>query len=158
MKVCILSHQHIRRLGSSSNGCTITERESSDFLVNGESLLSYIVKADGGHSDFMGCFVKGFSEQNEKMTATLLALTEPHTVSGRVPLYVCPECGDIGCGAITVTIEKTAEHFVWKDFGYENNYYDGMPLLENYRQIGPFFFDSNQYSQLLEDYLKSLQS
>ena len=145
MKVCVLSHQHIRRLGSSSNGCTIAERDSSDFLVNGESLLCYIVKAVGGHSDFMGCFVKGFSEQNEKTTATLLALTEPDSESGRVALYVCPECGDIGCGAYSVRVEKTRFGYIWRDFAYENGYEEPRTIDD----VGPFSFEKKAYEDVI---------
>ena len=129
-----------------------TARQYIDFVVDGQSLKVMLRSAQ------IGCLGWGAAESQKESAAKLLLKSEPELPNGRHLLYVCPECGDIGCGAITVTIEKTAEHFVWKDFGYENNYYDGMPLLENYRQIGPFFFDSNQYSQLLEDYLKSLQS
>ncbi len=42
--------------------------------------------------------------------------------SGRVLLFVCPECGDIGCGAIAVRISRHGDHIVWNDFAHENGY------------------------------------
>jgi hypothetical protein len=32
-------------------------------------------------------------------------------------LYVCPECGDIQCGAMTVEITKTGNTYTWQNFG-----------------------------------------
>lgn len=62
MNISALTHQQLFRPGSESNGCTVAERYSVDFLIDGESLLRTLVKVDGGHADFMGCFVKGFAE------------------------------------------------------------------------------------------------
>lgn len=41
--------------------------------------------------------------------------------TGRTMLFICRECGDIGCGAITLEIEKNKTTFIWKNFAYENN-------------------------------------
>jgi hypothetical protein len=37
-------------------------------------------------------------------------------------IYICPECGDIGCGAYCCKIEKINGMYIWKDFSYENNF------------------------------------
>ena len=40
----------------------------------------------------------------------------------RVCVYVCPECGDIGCGALTVELRVSETDVEWVDWRYENNY------------------------------------
>jgi len=37
---------------------------------------------------------------------------------GRVALYVCPECGDLGCGAVTALVERANDDVVWRDLGW----------------------------------------
>ena len=54
MTISVLSHRKLHRQGSSQDGASVRESLSSDFLVNDESLLRLLVKANGGHGDFMG--------------------------------------------------------------------------------------------------------
>jgi len=68
----------------------------------------------------------------------------------RYALYICAECGDIGCGAITVQIEKTQEGYLWKNFGYENDYDESMRNLERYKNIGAFHFKRAEYLDALK--------
>jgi hypothetical protein len=118
---------------------------SIDFLVDGESLLQTLVRLGGGHSDFMGCFVKGYPEQNGKCVDKLLAHAKPDTENGRVLLYICPECGDVGCGAYAARVTKTDEYYIWSDFAYENGYEDAQPL----DNIGPFNFERSVYENII---------
>lgn len=71
MKLSTLSHQRMFRPGSSSNGCTVAERTSADFLVDGQSLLQILTKKDGGRSDYMGCFARGFDEPSARSLSKL---------------------------------------------------------------------------------------
>ena len=72
-----------------------------------------------------------------------LGLSPPELTTGRTSFYVCPECGDIGCGAITAKIEVTQKQVIWHDFGYETNY--SAPDLSRYQAIGPFMFERTAY-------------
>ncbi|MGH1441724.1 MAG: hypothetical protein ACRBBR_16545 [Cellvibrionaceae bacterium] len=117
------------------------ERFSTDFHINGSSLLELLCKEGGGHNDFMGCFVRGFDKQNNEAEKILKCKSKPKTESGRVLLYICPECGDIGCGAYGAFVEKEGAVYVWKDFAYENGYEDPAPI-EN---VGPFHFNAESY-------------
>jgi hypothetical protein len=60
-------------------------------------------------------------------------------------LYICPECGDIGCGAYGVKLRLTDSTAEWFDFAYENGYEAGRPLA-----VGPFIFDRSEYNAALE--------
>ncbi|UCF64657.1 MAG: hypothetical protein JSW33_02145 [bacterium] len=48
--------------------------------------------------------------------------------SKRVPVLVCEECGDLGCGAIAVRIILEGEHVKWTDWYYENGYEPGHKI------------------------------
>lgn len=109
-------------------------------------------------SNLIGCLGWGNLDYQRDTIARFQLKAESELLNGRNLLYVCSECGDIGCGAITVRIEQAAEHFVWKEFGYENNYDENMPLLEKYPNIGPYFFNKDQYLQVFNDYLTSIQA
>jgi hypothetical protein len=146
MKTNTLSQRQLVRPGSSSGGCTVAERLSIDFLVDGESLLQTLVKVDGGHADFMGCFVKGYPEQNAKNAEKLIVHEKPDTNTGRVLLYICPECGDIGCGAYSAHVTKTDGYYMWSEFAYENGY-EAARLLDG---IGPFSFEDNTYEEVVK--------
>ena len=145
MSISSLSHQVLVRQGSNSNGCTVAERRSVDFLVDGQSLLQALAKIDGGHADFMGCLVKGFPEQNKAAAASLLLSEPPNTESGRVLLYICPECGDIGCGAYSTKISKVNSAYVWESFAYENGYEEPR-IIESFE---PLCFDASEYEKAI---------
>ena len=114
---------------------------SADFQIDGESLLHILVQEHGGHSDFMGAFVQGFPESQRDIARQLRLQAEPSTDSGRVLLYICPECGDIGCGAYSARVSRDQGTYSWSDFAYENGYEDPR-LLDG---VGPFVFEIGPY-------------
>jgi hypothetical protein len=66
----------------------------------------------------------------------------------RVSLYVCPECGDVGCGAVTLKVEFAVEEVIWSDFGYENNFEESIDRA-SYSSMGPFRFSRQAYEDLM---------
>ena len=72
--------------------------------------------------------------------------------SGRVSLYICPECGDLGCGAVSVALEPDGEDIIWKEFGHENDYDESFILIE---RLGPFRFRLADYRQAILSIPKS---
>jgi hypothetical protein len=141
-----LSYKQLHRKGESSNGITKKERISVDYFIEGNSLLKTLTDVTGGHGDLMGSIVRGYPKQNAEAARRLLVIDAPDTESGRVLLYICPECGDVGCGAYTVRVEKHSDKYVWKDFAYENGYEEARPL----ESIGPFSFDGENYEQVIQ--------
>lgn len=91
-------------------------------------------------------------DTNQNAVRRLLTIEEADAPSGAVAVYVCPECGDPGCGAITVRISATKEEFIWEDFGYENDYDGERTLLP---VIGPFRFARAQYEAALKPFAQS---
>jgi hypothetical protein len=69
--------------------------------------------------------------------------------SGRVPLYICPECADLGCGCVSVQVSETEDCFVWSDPGWENNYQEGWCAIDGARD---FYFVKEPYRLLLTSF------
>jgi hypothetical protein len=131
------------RSAESSSSGTKREIRFLDFVVDGRSLFDALIAR--GH-DMTSCLTLDpfGAEARER-----LVLRQPGDLpSGRVSLYVCAECGDLGCGCISVAVERIAGSIVWRDFGYENNY---EPEFKPLIGIGPFHFSSVHYSTLLND-------
>lgn len=110
-----------------------------DFLIDGQSLLEMLVKSAGGHADLMGCFVSAYAKECERMSSMLLDI--PPEGGKRISLYICPECGDVACGAYSVLVRRERESYVLESFSYQTSEID----LETVNEIGPFVFDSNMY-------------
>jgi len=140
-----LGFRFLHRQASESGGASTQSRTSVDFLIDGESLLTQLAEADGGHADLMGCLVSGFPEHNQKKLALLVSHAPVETDEGRVLLYVCPECGDIACGSFAAKIRINADAVEWSDFAYENGYEPARPL----PGIGPFVFSTQGYKSVV---------
>jgi hypothetical protein len=67
---------------------------------------------------------------------------------GRIPLYVCAECGGLGCGAVTAVIEHENDAVVWHSLARQTDY-DSFVDDEPFEDLGPFRFHSAGYNALL---------
>lgn len=115
-----------------------------DFVIDGHSLLS----RTGDRVTQLGW---GAGGARQDALAALMVMRPPDLPSGRVALYVCPECGDLGCGAVGAFVERSGDAIVWRSFAYENNY-DGLAQTEEYSDLGPFSFAAAEYLHLLQSY------
>ncbi|MCT7941007.1 hypothetical protein [Shewanella holmiensis] len=141
----VLDFKIKHREGSEDNGTVVHESYSSDFTIDGKSLLAELVSKAGGHGDFLGCFARGWDNLNKHSLKQLLLQEPPETESGRSLIYVCPECADIGCGAYGCKITKVGEEYIWSEFAYENGYEDPDPI----KEIGPFKFSVTEYENVV---------
>jgi hypothetical protein len=123
-----------------------TSVDFQDFYVNEKSLLEVIP-----NQDLVGVIGSFKPEFDIEAVSQLLLKEKSELSSGRVPIYVCPECGDLGCGAITISIQENEETYIWKDFGFENNYDE--ELLAEYNEIGPFTFSKIEYESKLKQFV-----
>ena len=116
-----------------------------DFLVDGASLLGRLAQ-DDPNRDFVSCFTAEFPDLSAESRDCLLRNRDFSGLEpGRVPLYVCPECAAIGCGAYTVCVTRQEGGYLWSDFAYENGYDDARPC-EN---IWSFFFEKREYEEFM---------
>src|SRR5215203_3471935 len=125
-----------------------TPRRFLDFVIDGESLYEKL-------GDLISPLGWGNNDEERKAIDRFLRKSEPDLPNNRTSIYVCPECGDLGCGAISAVIEGDGDNIVWRDFGYENNY-DEYVNLEDYRDVGPFTFNATEYSHLFSSALNTM--
>lgn len=123
-----------------------TQRDFLDFIVDGQPLSGLV----GDQVSCLGWFV---SEENTKAARRLLLKEPADLPNNRRTLYVCPECSEIGCGAVTLVVERAGDKIIWRDFGYENDY-EGIIHAEGFEQVGPFTFDLVDYEEAITQALK----
>lgn len=130
-----------------SNGAHRTERRFLDFVVDGLSLHEALVrKYDLASVLWIDAPVP---EAIEKRVRQLLLIDPADLPDGRIALYTCPECGDLGCGGITLDIKLHGDIIIWSNFGYQNNYDGELYQEDRFRQYGPFHFEMNHYRAVL---------
>ena len=128
-----------------ANGTSKSERHFLDFVVDGESLW----EALGERNDMVSILCAEYSaDETAKAIGRLLLNEKADLPNDRRSFFVCSECGDLGCGAITAVVERQGETIAWKAFGYENTYDDKI-LLDAYRTVGPFTFGATDYEHTL---------
>lgn len=138
----------LHRTGQRSDG--VTERWSINFLVDGHSLRG-LLNAD--NLDLSGAFLAAQDRlpRRRKVNAEAQELfMNIGTEVTRLPLYLCPECGDLGCGALTCDAVRVGDKVVWSRFGFENGYDDAMSEFASYAEVGPFEFEVRQYTAAIE--------
>lgn len=118
-----------------------TARTYSDFYVSGIRLLDLLCWHD---ADFIAPLGWGPVEVQQLTIAELLCCQKPSQSNGRCQLYICPECADFGCGAVTVRVEREGDFIVWRDFAFENGY-EGPQLYD----LKPLHFDATVYEHTL---------
>lgn len=130
------------RLGAKhSGGVFKSERHFLDFVVDGESLWEKV----GSERDAVSVICFEYIYEETVKAISRLLLTEKAVIPGdRRSLFICSECGDIGCGAVTAFVEREGQWIVWKDFGYENDYEENNRL-DEYRHIGAYRFEWTRY-------------
>ena len=83
----------------------------------------------------------------DRRYARQLLLREPSEFedTARVPLLLCAECADLGCGALTVHVERLGALYVWRDFARAAPYSPELCASEIAARTGPFSFEAAQY-------------
>ncbi len=136
-----------------ANGTSKSERHFLDFVVNGQSLW----EALGKRHDMVSILCAEYSANETLKAVKRLLLDEKADLpNDRRSLFVCSECGDLGCGAITAVVDKKDETITWRNFGYENTYEDKVGL-DDYTTVGPFTFNAATYESTILQALDSIK-
>jgi hypothetical protein len=136
------------------DGSYKSEQHFLDFAISGQSLWEKLKKPDVVS---VLCFEYAASALDESLrAANRLLLTEmADRPNDRRSLFICSECGDLGCGAISCVIVREGDAFIWKEFGLQNNYEDNVER-NRYTGIGPFIFDATSYERAFQRAIYSL--
>ena len=124
-------------------GAYQTGRVFADLVVDGQPLSGVA----GRRGDLVSVLGWGTHASQDSVVARLLGDAPAPLPDGRQPLYVCAECGDVECGALTVVIEKSGNEIVWRDFDYETGMDIDPPDLDRpaFADVGPFRFARADY-------------
>ena len=95
-----------------------TPRRFLDYVVDGSSLY----ERHGLRFDFISPLGWLSLDEDERAAQRLLQQATAD-LDGRVALYVCPECADLFCGAITAIIGRDRDEVVWRAMSVST--YDG---------------------------------
>jgi hypothetical protein len=130
-------------------------RRFLDFKVDGRPLYPEIRRR--GHDFITGLWLDDAVARAAAVVAVrrLLGVEPPDAPHNRVSVYVCAECGDLGCGAITVDVGKSDAAVSWRDWGYQTNYDDEVHPL-GLHDLPDVTFDRAEYEVALRDALKRI--
>lgn len=127
----------------SPSGTFQSERNYLDFVIDGQSL------AERTGYDLVSALCREWvSEEREKSVRRLLREEAADFPDDRRSLLVCAECGDIGCGAVSIIIQIPDRTVLWRDFGYQNTYEPEIHVA-HLKDFGPFEFDLGDYKSIL---------
>jgi hypothetical protein len=82
------------------------QRRFLDFIVDGRSLYEW------HGADLIGCL--GWAD--DALAAARLLRDAPPDLGNRTSIYICPVCGDLDCGALSVRITREGKEIVWSGF------------------------------------------
>ncbi|MFD6024370.1 oxidoreductase [Streptomyces griseoluteus] len=119
-------------------------RDFVDFVVDGSPLLFRLADLDAVSplaSDLPPAVL-------DAQVRALLLEDEPPLPGGRFVLYGCPECADLGCGAVTAVIERDGDDYRWRDFAWQTGEHVDLDR-DGYHGTGPFHFHGPAYRAAL---------
>jgi hypothetical protein len=147
MQRSTLQLSHIHQVGGTiPSGGSHADRWTFDFLVDGQSLAELLGATKRG---LVGRLDRDQRECNVQSVRVLTGDAAPDLGDARVMLFVCAECGDLGCGAVTAAVHSDGDTITWSDFKYENNYDEAMTT--SIANVGPFAFAAGPYRRVLAE-------
>lgn len=127
-------------------------RSFLDIRINGVSLSSYVPDM-GVTPEFQRQWFHVVPDVVERFSGRL---GDACLSDGRIKVLVCPECGDIGCGALTARLEVTDSQVSWTHWMWEfdRGYAEPEPVPE----IPNFYFQRVAYDRVMDDAIERLQA
>ena len=144
-----------RRVGGSGPGWTKRPVAYLDWTVDDVSLRELLNPAFDTVFDLVGWLDDAWPDGAAGALRRLLGEQPADLPSGRCSLYVCPECADLGCGALTAAVAVHERTVTWSDLGREVDYEDGVERSQ-LAPVGPLVFDRAEYERTLRAELERL--
>lgn len=133
-----------RRDGSTQSPVTYL-----DFTLDGERVHEVVARCVLHEPDDVSALQDAWPQGAVDAVERLLDLREPDLPDGRTSLYVCPECQDLGCGAVTALVRFTATTVEWRDLGFQNENFPEIELIDDDGSPLSLTFDRASYDELL---------
>lgn len=115
----------LRRTLHDGNVTRHPESHYLDFVVDGQTLSERFPVALGMATPLNRAWLPTVDDAIREL------LGERQTLGldpGRVFLFICPECGDLGCGAVTATLHVGTNRVTWRQFAWENGHQPAEPM------------------------------
>lgn len=117
-----------------------------DVEIDGKPLSQHFAGPRGANPSQLSSL--GWSSASEtcrtKVVAQFLAEAPSDLESGRIPVLVCEDCGDVGCGAITVRVVREGDLIKWTNWAIENDCEPAREVTWPTRP-GDFIFKQKEY-------------
>lgn len=96
-----------------------SDRQYLDYVISGQPLRDYLgVKNKSSVTPF-GFFPS--KEDQKRILKEFRLQQRTRLLGGRIELYICECCGDLGCGAITVKIMDRGDKIIWTYFANQSD-------------------------------------
>lgn len=138
----MIKYLSFKRVTQDSNGVSGVSGYYFDYLISEKSLTDYLGIRSGDVTPF-GWFQN--KEEQAKALKELSLKVKPRLPNGRIELYICAACGDIGCGSLTAKIIDKGDRIIWSQFATQS---DPDELSEIY-EVDEIEFDRLQYFKAL---------
>ncbi|MBB2986097.1 hypothetical protein [Terracoccus luteus] len=120
-----------------------------DFTMAGASVFTMLVEHAPADLDFVGVIQEAWPNESVAAIKRLLGDAPGDLPDGRVSLYTCPECGDLGCGAVTARLIFDADVVTWQAIGHQTDYDEAASALGNDVTFPDLVFDRASYEHVL---------
>ncbi|MEV6249709.1 hypothetical protein AB0M38_26430 [Streptomyces sp. NPDC051742] len=144
--------------GTPPGGLAHPRSGALDLVVDGRPLLHRLDEADG--ADVVSPLAADLPPALRAAHVRRLLDPAPSLADGRQVIYSCPDCDDLGCGAVTAVVERDDENgsggedgddggsIVWRDFAWQTGP-TADPSREGYPGVGPYRFHGPAYRAVL---------
>lgn len=133
----------LRRVFHDGNVTRHPESHYLDFVVDGRSLTEQIALARGLVTPINRAWLPTVKDAIAELQGTRPA---DGLTPGRIALYVCGDCGDLGCGAVTATLNVDTCKISWTDFAWDNGYEPTDPIKDSPSAV---HFTAENYAAVL---------
>ncbi|WP_184509145.1 hypothetical protein [Terracoccus luteus] len=123
----------------------------------GESVSTMLVERAPAALDLVGVIQEAWPIETVAAIKRLLGDAPGDLPDGRVSLYVCPECGDLGCGAVTARLTFDADVVTWQAIGHQTDYAEAASGLGDDGMFYDLAFDRASYEHVLRQEMIRLE-
>ena len=129
--------------------------EYDDFYIN-KKRFSDVLKVADPITPFgwLGTDLVPRSDIEDVFAKMLLGMVPSDLRPNRIPIYVCGECADYGCGVTTCKVTLSESLVEWSEFGYDNNYEEETYFEDRYLGL-VYSFDRTRYEEVFRRYIKT---